>query len=646
MCGITGVFHYRGDGVADPVLLERQTRVIAHRGPDDSGAWHDGPVAFGHRRLSIVDLSPAGHQPMANEDESVWVTYNGEIYAWPELKATLLARGHRLRGNADTEALLHLYEDHGDDLVEHLRGMFAFGLFDRKRRRLLLARDRLGVKPLYYHDNGNRIVFASELKALMIDPSVPREIDEVAIADYLVHQYVPSPMTPWRGVRKLPPGHLLVADAGGVRTRRYWSLPVETDSRATVEDITERLRAALLEAVRIRLLADVPLGAFLSGGIDSSIVVALMAQVMNEPVKTFSIGFEDADVSELAHARVVAAHVGAEHREFVVRPDALALLPRLVWQMDEPFADASMIPTSAVSEIARRHVTVALSGDGGDETFGGYVTYPWALSYASIDWVPAPVRRAMRVMADRLSPHHPLGRKLHRAGLDVVDRHLEVMSHYSPREFEEIASGSLRQAVNGHDPYRAGRDHYRRARAGAGPFGALLHVDAMTYMADDVLMKVDKTSMMHSLETREPLLDHKLLELAATIPFELKVRDGTGKWILRHAVRDLLPPSILERGKQGFGMPIERWLGGQFGTLAREVLLDSRAKSRGWLDSSRVAALLADRTLPADRRARQLWSLVCLELWAQTWVDRPREELDRPLPAVPGADHGSAAATA
>ena len=343
MCGISGVFHYRG-GVADRSLIARQMQVLRHRGPDDAGLWSDGDVAFGHRRLAIVDLSPGGHQPMANEDESIWVTYNGELFDWPAQRPVLEARGHRMRGNADTESLLHLYEDRGTDLFEQLRGFFAFGLFDRRHRRLVLGRDRFGVKPLYYHDDGKRIAFASELKALMLDPSVPNEMDERAVADYLAFQYVPGPRTIWKGVRKLPPAHYLVADAQGVRVSRYWSLPVDEDAGHPVEHYRERLRELLADAVKVRLLSDVPLGAFLSGGIDSSVVVAMMARAMSEPVKTFSIGFEQEDFSELEHARIVARHLGTDHHELVVQPHALELLPRLVWQMDEPFADASMIP--------------------------------------------------------------------------------------------------------------------------------------------------------------------------------------------------------------------------------------------------------------------------------------------------------------
>ncbi|HKQ58889.1 MAG TPA: asparagine synthase (glutamine-hydrolyzing), partial [Candidatus Eisenbacteria bacterium] len=442
MCGINGVFHY-GGGDADPALTARQAGLIAHRGPDDHGLWHEGPVALGHRRLSIVDLSPGGHQPMANEDERLWVTFNGELYNWPEVKGTLAARGHRFRGSSDTEMLLHLYEEHGDDLLPHVRGMFSFALYDRGRRRLLLARDRLGKKPLFYHDDGRRIVFASELKALLLDPSVPREIDEASLADYLTFQYVPSPGTIWKGVRKLPPAHRLVCDAQGARVERYWSLPVEPDAGHPPEVYRERLRALLIEAVRVRLMSDVPLGAFLSGGIDSSVVTALMSRVVSEPVKTFSIGFEEQDVSELAHARRVAEHLGTDHHELVVRPRALELLPRLVWQMDEPFADASMIPTYYVSEMARRHVTVALSGDGGDEAYGGYTTYAWARRYAAMDRIPAPLRRLAGLPAAWLPADHAVGRKLRRIGLDTVDRHLEVMSYFPPRELAQVLAPGL-----------------------------------------------------------------------------------------------------------------------------------------------------------------------------------------------------------
>ena len=630
MCGINGVFHYR-DGVPDRALVCAQTRALRHRGPDDADVWFGGPAALGQRRLAIVDLSAAGHQPMPNEDRSVWVTYNGELYNWPEVKPQLLARGHVLRGNADTEMLLHLWEEKGPDLLDDVRGMFAFALFDTKQRKLLLARDRLGKKPLFYHDDGRRIVFASELKSLLLDPSVPREVDPRSIADFLTFQYVPSPQSIFQGVRKLPPGHRLVCDANGPRVERYWSLPVEPDPSIRPDEAVARLRELLAEAVRIRLMSDVPLGAFLSGGIDSSVVVALMAQASATPVKTFSIGFEAEDYSELEHARKVATHLGTEHHELIVRPDAMHLLPSLVWGMDEPFSDASMLPTWYVAEMARRHVTVALSGDGGDEAYAGYTTYGWARDYARVDVLPAPLRRLLALPAGALPPDDPLGRKLRRLGLSVVDRHVEVMAHFPPRDLHGVLTASLRERTRGHDPFTASRAVHARAARAVGDVPALLYLDALTYMTDDVLVKVDRTAMMSSLEVRAPLLDHVVLEYVARLPFDLKLRGDVTKWALKEAGRPLLPAGILERGKQGFGVPLEHWFGADFGRLAKDVLLDRRCRERGWLDARGVEHVLAGRTQRDDRHARQVFTLVCLELWAQTWLDRPRASLAEPV---------------
>ncbi|NOT34458.1 MAG: asparagine synthase (glutamine-hydrolyzing) [Candidatus Eisenbacteria bacterium] len=644
MCGIAGVFHYRSDAPADRGLLQRQALAMRHRGPDDSDVWIDGPVGLAHRRLAIVDLSPGGHQPMPNEDESLWVTYNGELYEWPEIRSTLAARGHRFRGSSDTEALLHLYEEHGDELLHHLRGMFAFGLFDRNRRRLLIARDRLGIKPLYWHDDGQRLVFASELKALLLDPSVPRDLDAQAIAEYLTFQYIPSPRTPWRGVFKLPPAHRLICDANGPRVERYWSLPIEPDRGHSAEYYRERLRALLSEAVRLRLVADVPLGAFLSGGIDSSAVVALMQQAVGSPVKTFSIGFEGfPGGDELEHARRVARHIGTDHQEYVVRPDAAEVLPRLLWQCDEPFADASIIPTYYVSEMARRSVTVALSGDGGDEAYGGYVTYPWARSLAALDDIPLPLRRALERGTRGWPPGSSLRRKLRRLALSVGDRHLEAMSFFPPEELNRVLSREFTSGLAGHDPYAAHRLKHAAAAAAVGDLPALLNLDTQTYMVDDVLHKVDRASMLTSLEVRVPLLDHKVMEFVAGIPFEYKLRGDTTKWILREAVRDLLPPEILARGKQGFGVPLGHWLKGDLGDLARELLLDSRSSRRGWFEAREVERLLRGPG-EDERRDRKVWALLCLELWAQCYVDRPRESLDSfAVPSVPSGIRAAAA---
>jgi asparagine synthase (glutamine-hydrolysing) len=633
MCGINGVFHY-GGGAADAALLERQALAQRHRGPDDADLWVEGPAGLAHRRLSIIDLSPAGRQPMPNEDGSLRVIYNGELYGWPALREKLAARGHRFIGHSDTEALLHLYEERGEDLFPDLRGMFAFALYDRARRRLLLGRDRLGIKPLYWHDDGKRIAFASELKALLLDPAVPRELDEESLASYLTFQYVPGPRTIWRGVKKLPPGHRLVCDAGGVRVEPYWTLPVAAPRPWSEEEARATLREQLAEAVRLRMVADVPLGAFLSGGIDSSAVVALMCAAASGPVKTFSIGFEDEAASELAHARRVAEHLGTDHHEFVVRPDAMADLPRLVWQMDEPFADASMLPTWHVSRIAREHVTVALSGDGGDELYAGYTTYEWALQYAAADRLPGALRRVAALPAGMLHGDDPLGRKLHRLGQSVVDRHLDVMAFFPPRELNALLAPPLRARLSGFDVRAAARARHVAMARELGEVPALLPLDATTYMVDDVLTKVDRTSMLCSLEVRVPLLDHLVIETVASMPFDFKLRGGVTKWILKEAVKDLLPAETMARGKQGFGVPLERWFGRGFERLARETLLDPRALARGWFEPRAVERLLADRTTRAERLTRRLWALVCLELWAQCYLDRPREALAAPVAAV------------
>lgn len=638
MCGINGVFHYR-QGEPERERVVAQAHVQRHRGPDDCDVWCEGPIALGQRRLSIVELSAAGHQPMPNEDRSVWVTTNGELYNWPEMRPLLAARGHVFRGNSDTEMLLHLWEEKGPAMVEDLRGMFAFGLYDIRQRRLMLARDRLGKKPLFYHDDGNRIVFASELKSLMLDPTVPREVDARSIADFLTFQYVPQPQSIYRGVRKLPPGHRLVCDRNGPKVERYWSLPVGVDHSLSPEAAAERLRELLAEAVRIRLMSDVPLGAFLSGGVDSSVVVALMAQASGAPVKTFSIGFEAQDYSELEHARTVARHLGTDHHELVVKPQALEMLPRLVWGLDEPFSDPSMIPTWYVAEMARRHVTVALSGDGGDEAYAGYTTYGWAGSYSRIDRIPRYVRRALAWPSTRMHADDPLGRKLHRIGLGVADRHLDVMAHFPPRDLAEVLSPGLRRSLAGHDSFAAHRAVHAGAARVVGAVPALLHLDALTYMTDDVLVKVDRTSMLNSLEVRAPLLDHVVLEFVARLPFSYKLRGKVTKWVLKEAARPLLPAGILERPKQGFGVPLEHWFGADFGRLAREVLLDGRCRARGWLDPVALERMLSGDEGRLSRRARQVFTLVCLELWAQTWLDRPREALgsptDGPLPLHP-----------
>jgi asparagine synthase (glutamine-hydrolysing) len=628
MCGINGVFHY-ARGRVDLELVRRETEAMRHRGPDDRGEWSDGTAALGHRRLAILDLSPTGHQPMTNEDSSVWVSFNGEIYDCDEARRTLERQGHHFRGRSDTEILLHAYEQYGDAVVDRLRGKFAFGLYDTKRRRLLLARDRLGIKPLVYHDDGERLTFASELTALMTDASIPREIDEQALLEYLALQYIPSPRTIWKNVRKLPPGHRLICDANGVRMERYWAPPESVASNASETELGERLRERIADAVNVRMVADVPVGAFLSGGLDSATVVAWMARNAPGRVRTFTIGFREQQFSELEEARAIARHFDTDHHECVLGPEAVRDLPQLIAVMGEPFADASIIPTYHVSKLAGRDLKVVLSGDGGDEVFGGYKTYPAAARHARLGWIPSGLRQAVGATSRLLDRDDARSRKLRRAAMDVLERHFDAVGCFPDGQLAPLLSAPLRARTREWDPYGIYRERYREARAVSGEVGALLRADLTTYLVDDVLYKVDSASMLNSLEVRCPLLDQHLVEFVAALPLHFKIRGRTTKWLLREAMRDLLPPSVLATGKKGFNLPLEYWLDGGLGPFTRDVLLDSRARSRGWFDPREVDRLVTGRT-GGGERARQIWSLLCLELWAQAHLDAKPEILAQP----------------
>ena len=624
MCGIAGIYHFARDRDVDPGVLHAMTDALTHRGPDDSGLYVAGALGLGHRRLSIVDLSPAGRNPMPNEDESLWVTLNGELYNVLERRAEFEARGHVFRSHADTEMLLHLYEERGVDALEDLRGMFAFALWDAPRETLVVARDRLGKKPLYWRESGGSFAFASEIKALLADPECPREVDLAALEEYLAFQYVPSPSSILRGVRKLPPGHLLLVTPRGVEERRYWAPPCEERSDLAYEPARVELRRLLEESVRLRLMSDVPLGAFLSGGIDSSIVCALMARALDRPVQTFSIGFEGAPEDETVHARRVARHIGSQHREFVVRPDALAILPDLVWYMDEPLADPSLLPTWAVSEMARREVTVVLSGDGGDETFAGYETYRLARAYGRTDRIPLALRRLL-AGAGRNAPER-WARRFARLAEDPLERFLRVVTISTQGERRALLAPGVRNGREGYDALEWARAAAARVNGTGrrGSLESLLRLDLTTYMTDDVLAKVDRMSMAHALEVRAPLLDQRLVEFASGLPIGYKLRGGLSKAILKDAVRDLLPPEILARGKQGFAVPLARWFGGRFDDFVADTLSPEAVRRRGIFDPDGVANLIGRAAVPgADpRAARLLWAVLVFELWAREYLDR------------------------
>jgi len=623
MCGIAGMLAEPGR-LADSRLLRAMTGILAHRGPDGDGHHEDGRVGLGHRRLSIIDLA-TGEQPMSNDDASVWITFNGEIYNYRELRRELESRGYRFRTASDTEVIIKAYEAFGPDCVGHLRGMFAFALWDSRRRRLFLARDRAGIKPLVYAWNGRRLLFASELKALLQAPDLARELDSEALRDYLTFLYIPSPKTIFRGIRKLPPASYLLLDADGGEPviRRYWQLEFRPEAGRGEAEWIEGLRAQLADAVQSHLVSDVPIGAFLSGGVDSGSVVALMARAAQGPVRTFSIGFEDEAFDEVGYARQVAQRYHTDHYEFVVKPDALEALPRLAWQFDEPFADSSALPTYYVSKITREHVTVGLSGDGGDENFAGYTRYARALAlHRGLDRGPGRLVRPFLALGGRLLPTGARGQGyLALLGADPVERYFQIMTGGRIGALRGLLGADVRDSVMpglGPDRFRA----HAGAAAAHDYVAALQRIDIETYLPEDILTKVDRTSMLVSLEARVPLLDHVLMEYVATMPTALKLSDTGGKAIFKHAMADALPHDVLHRPKMGFGVPLARWFRAELGDHAREVLLDGRTRRRGLLDPDAVAGLLEEHRSGRRDRATLLWAVLCLEEWARVWLDR------------------------
>ncbi|HWC89120.1 MAG TPA: asparagine synthase (glutamine-hydrolyzing), partial [Pirellulales bacterium] len=581
-------------------------------------------VALAHRRLSIIDVA-AGHQPMSNEDGSIWLVFNGEIYNFQDLRRRLEGAGHQFRTRSDSEVLVHLYEDEGVDFLQHLNGMFALAIWDEPRARLLLARDRLGEKPLVYRHEPGRLLFASELKSLLAVPGLPRRVNPQALDEYLTYQYVPHPHSMLEGFAKLPPAHYALLEEGQLSIRRYWSPDFRRQvDRPLSENIAE-LRALLTDAVRLRIQSDVPWGAFLSGGVDSSLIVGLMQQLAAAPVKTFSIGFAEPEYDESAYARQVAQRLGTEHYELRVGAEQLAILPKLVWQLDEPLADSSAVATFLVARLARERVTVALTGDGGDELFAGYTRYRASRLAGWLDGLPRGVRRLAGAPLwrhlERNRPQRSLLRRGVRFGqalaLSPQRRHVEWVAIFGESRRAALYSDEFLATLPGCDPAAFYEAAFARS-AGRDATTRCTLADLETYLPCDLLAKVDLTSMANSLECRQPFLDHRIVELAAAMPLAHKLGWASGKRILRRAFADLMPA---ERPKRGFAVPLDHWFRGPLKSVLREVLLDPAALARGYFRSAAVERLIAQHESGAFDHSSRLWALLVLEWWHREWID-------------------------
>jgi len=626
MCGICGIFEYGRRTDVPGEVVHRMNQTMVHRGPDDGGVFVGPGIGLGHRRLSIIDVA-GGHQPMSNEDDTVWVLLNGEIYNYPELRAELLQRGHKFKTKSDTEAIVHLYEDYAENCFRKLRGMFSIAIWDSRERKLVLARDRVGKKPLFYAADHSRILFGSELKALLAGDSLARDTDDQALSDYFSFGYIPAPKTIYRSIRKVMPGHYLVASASGVRETCYWDLSFRNVEDHSEAEWGERLRHELCEATRVRLMSDVPLGAFLSGGIDSSAVVAMMSHLMKRAVTTCSIGFEEEKYNEAEYARQVSKLFKTDHHEEVVQPNAIEIVDKLAWHYDEPFADSSAIPTYYVSKIARSQVTVALGGDGGDESFAGYRRYK--LDYYENRLrrhVPVALRRNVFGPLGRLYPALAWAPRVFRAkatfqslSRSPLEGYFNSVSYFRPDDKARLLSSDFQARLGGYDSIDVFRTYYDRADTD-DPLSKIQYVDIKTYLPDDILTKVDRASMAVSLEVRAPMLDHKFMECVASIPSNLKLRNGVGKYILKKALEPKLPAQILYRSKQGFAIPLDQWFRRELKDMAHHIIVET---TDGILDPSFLKKIWNQHQKGTYDRSALLWATLMFRKWQQTYF-KPR----------------------
>ncbi len=632
MCGICGIIDFSGAPI-NKGLVRQMNNILVHRGPDEEGYYFNqagsgqrmvSSVALGHRRLSIIDLA-SGKQPLSNEDKTIWIVFNGEIYNYRDLREELLEKGHRFRTRSDTEVIVHLYEEKGEDVFTYLNGMFALAIWDGRKQRLILARDRLGKKPVYYCLKDNRFLFASELKALLVNPEIERQIAPEALSDYLAFLYIPAPATIFKDVYKLEPATYLVCQNGQIKKYRYWEPQFEIKPNYQWKKACKDFLDLLEDVVQIRLESEVPLGAFLSGGIDSSTVVAVMARLMQRPVDTTSIGFKEVSFNELPYARQVAQRYHTHHNEHILEPDFIRYLPRIIYHLDEPFADSSALPTYLLCQMTRRHVTVALSGDGGDENFAGYTRYSSAMREEL--WrrhLPLLSRRLVFTLFSLFASPYLRGYTF-----------LENLTHNLPRAAahvlfcfdddlkERLFTKSFKRQLGNYSSFDKMEEYFSRCQH-LPPLSQLQYVDLISYLPEDIMTKVDRMSMAHALETRAPLLDYRVVEFAGSLPPEWKLKNGEGKYFLKKVLEPLLPHEILYRSKQGFSVPIGAWFRGRLQAMMEKVLFSKQALERGYFEPQFLKELwqrhLRARKWEIDL-SPHLWALFVLELWHRIFID-------------------------